>query len=139
MTERPRWGWTLALAALGTFLTALDIVVVSTALPTLRQELHASLADLEWTINGYNLVFAALMLTGAALGDRFGRRRMYVLGVTLFMLASAAAALSTSTGALIAARVVQGAGAALVLPLTVTLVAEIVPAARRAMAIGVLG
>jgi EmrB/QacA subfamily drug resistance transporter len=139
MTDRPRWGWTLVLAALGTFLTALDIVVVSTALPTLRADLHASLADLEWMINGYNLVFAALMLTGAALGDRFGRRRTYVAGVTLFTLASAAAALSSSTGALIAARVVQGAGAALVLPLTVTLVAEIVPPARRAVAIGVLG
>ncbi|MEV4517569.1 DHA2 family efflux MFS transporter permease subunit [Dactylosporangium sp. NPDC049525] len=139
MTDRPRWGWTLALAALGTFLTALDIVVVSIALPTLRQTLHASLADLEWTINSYNLVFAALMLTGAALGDRFGRRRMYVLGVALFTLASAAAALSTSTGTLIAARVVQGAGAAVVMPLTVTLVADVVPRARRAMAIGVLG
>jgi len=139
MTNRSDWGWTLALAAFGTFLTALDIVVVSTALPTLRTELHASLADLEWTINGYNLVFAALMLTGAALGDRFGRKRVYIAGVTLFTVASAAAALSSSALALIVTRLVQGAGAALVLPLTVTLVADIVPAARRAMAIGVLG
>jgi EmrB/QacA subfamily drug resistance transporter len=139
MTDRPRWGWTLALAALGTFLTALDIVVVSIALPTLRQELHASLADLEWTINSYNLAFASLILTGAALGDRFGRRRMFVLGVAVFTVASAAAAMSTSTGTLIAARVVQGAGAAIVMPLTITLVAHAVPRARRAMAIGVLG
>src|SRR5262249_23500553 len=98
------WGWTLVLAAFGTFLTALDIVVVSTALPTLRTHLHASLADLEWTINGYNLVFACLMLTGAALGDRFGRKRMYIIGVSVFTVASAAAALSGSTSELIAAR-----------------------------------
>jgi EmrB/QacA subfamily drug resistance transporter len=133
------WVWTLILAAFGAFLTALDIVVVSTALPTLRTHLHASLADLEWTINGYNLVFACLMLTGAALGDKLGRKRMYVLGVAIFTLASAAAALSTSAGALIATRAVQGVGAALISPLTVTLVAQAVPPARRAMAIGVLG
>jgi EmrB/QacA subfamily drug resistance transporter len=133
------WVWTLILAAFGAFLTALDIVVVSTALPTLRTHLHASLADLEWTINGYNLVFACLMLTGAALGDKFGRKRMYVVGVGIFTLASAAAALSTSAGALIATRAVQGVGAALLSPLTVTLVAQAVPPARRAMAIGVLG
>jgi EmrB/QacA subfamily drug resistance transporter len=138
-TATGRWGWTLALAALGTFLTALDIVVVSTALPTLRTHLHATLADLEWTINGYNLVFACLMLTGAALGDRFGRKRMYVLGVSIFTLASAAAALSSNTGELIVTRAIQGVGAAVVLPLTVTLVADVVPPARRAMAIGVLG
>ena len=74
--ESSRTVWTLVLASLGAFLTSLDVVVVSTALPTLRSDLHASLADLEWTINGYNLVFACLMLTGAALGDRFGRRRV---------------------------------------------------------------
>jgi EmrB/QacA subfamily drug resistance transporter len=134
-----RWGWALALASLGTFLTALDIVVVSTALPTLRSDLNASLADLEWTINGYNLVFACLMLTGAALGDRFGRKFMYVVGVSVFTLASAAAAVSSTTSELIAARVLQGVGAAVVLPLTVTLVANAIPPARRAMAIGVLG
>jgi len=134
-----RTGWTLALASLGTFLTTLDIVVVTTALPTLRSHFHASLATLEWTINAYNLVFAVCMLTGAALGDRFGRKRMYVAGVTVFTLSSAAAALSTTTGQLIAARIVQGAGAAMVLPLTMTLVADVFPPGKRAGAIGVLG
>ena len=132
-------GWTLALAALGTFLPTLDIVVVSTALPTLRIHLHAGLADLEWTINSYNLVFAVFMLTGAALGDRFGRKRLFVSGVVLFTLASLANALSTSSGELIAFRAVQGVGAAIILPLTVTLVADVVPVGRRATAIGVLG
>ncbi len=132
-------GWTLALAALGTFLPTLDIVVVSTALPTLRTHLHAGLADLEWTINSYNLVFAVFMLTGAALGDRFGRKRLFVSGVVLFTLASLADALSTSSGELIAFRAAQGVGAAVILPLTVTLVADVVPVGRRATAIGVLG
>jgi EmrB/QacA subfamily drug resistance transporter len=132
-------GWTLALAALGTFLPTLDIVVVSTALPTLRTHLHASLADLEWTINSYNLVFAVLMMTGAALGDRFGRKRLYVIGVSLFTLASMANAVSTTTSELIAFRAIQGVGAAIALPLTVTLVADVIPVRQRATAIGVLG
>ena len=76
--------WTLALAGLGAFMSALDVVVVATALPTMRTQLGASLADLEWTINAYNLALGCLMLTGAALGDRFGRRRMYVLGLVVF-------------------------------------------------------
>jgi len=107
-----RPGWTLVLAAFGAFITALDVVVVSTALPTLHAQLHAGLADLEWTINAYNLVFACFMLTAAALGDRFGRRRLYMLGLTVFVLASAAAAMSTTIGGLIVARSVQGLGAA---------------------------
>ncbi len=135
----PRRTWTLVLASLGVFLTSLDVVVVATALPTLRDELHASLADLEWTINAYNLVFACLMLTGAALGDRFGRRRTYVLGLLLFSAASAGAALSTTTGELIASRVLQGAGAAVVLPLTLTLISDAFPAAKRGTAIGIWG
>jgi EmrB/QacA subfamily drug resistance transporter len=139
-TARPvSAGWTLALAAIGTFLVALDIVVVSTALPTLRTHLHASLADLEWTINAYNLVFACFMLTGAALGDRFGRKRLYVTGVTLFTAASAACAMSTTNGELIGFRALQGFGAAIILPLTITMVAEVMPVEKRAMAIGVLG
>jgi EmrB/QacA subfamily drug resistance transporter len=132
-------GWTLALAAFGTFITALDVVVVSTALPTLRTHLHASLADLEWTINAYNLVFSCFMLTAAALGDRFGRKRMYLIGLTVFTLSSAAAALSTTTGGLISARCVQGLGAAVILPLTLTLVTDVFPAGKRAMVFGVLG
>jgi EmrB/QacA subfamily drug resistance transporter len=135
----PRTAWTLVLASLGAFLTSLDVVVVATALPTLREQLHASLADLEWTVNGYNLAFACLMLTGAALGDRFGRRRMYALGVAVFTLSSLACATADSASALIAARVVQGAGAAVVLPLTLTLISHAFPADRRGAAIGVWG
>ncbi|WP_143653661.1 MFS transporter [Streptosporangium subroseum] len=134
-----RTGWTLVLASIGTFITALDVVVVSTALPTLRAHLGASLSDLEWTINAYNLAFACLMLTGAALGDRFGRRRMYVLGLGLFTLASAACALSTSVDALIVARIVQGVGAAVVLPLTLTLISDAFPVEKRGAAIGIWG
>lgn len=131
--------WTVVLAGLGAFMAALDVVVVSTALPTLQARLGASLADLEWTINAYSLVFGALMLTGAALGDRFGRRRMYVLGLLIFVAGSAIAALATGTGMLIAARVVQGAGAAALVPLTLTLISDAFPAEKRGAAIGIWG
>lgn len=134
-----RRGWTLALAGLGAFLCSLDVVVVATALPTLRVRLGASLSDLEWTINAYNLAFACLMLTGSALGDRFGRRRMYVVGVGVFSLASAACALSSNADALVVARTVQGAGAAMVLPLTLTLISEAFPVEKRGVALGVWG
>jgi EmrB/QacA subfamily drug resistance transporter len=136
---RARPIWTMLLAPAGVFLTSLDIVVVATALPVVRTHLHASLADLEWTINAYNLVLACLLMTGAALGDRFGRRRMFVAGLVVFSLASAAAALSTTSGELIMARVVQGAGAAVVMPLTLTLIIDAFPAARRGVAIGIWG
>ena len=129
--------WTLILASLGAFITALDVVVVATALPALQKDLGASLSDLEWTINAYNLAFACLILTGSALGDRFGRRRMFILGLAVFTLASAAAALSTGSGELIAARVAQGCGAAVILPLSLTLVRAAFPPERRGMAIGV--
>jgi EmrB/QacA subfamily drug resistance transporter len=115
------------------------VVVVATALPTLRTHLGASLSDLEWTINAYNLAFACLMLTGSAMGDRFGRRRMYVLGLGAFSLASAACALSASAEALIVARVIQGVGAAVVLPLTLTLISDAFPAEKRGVAIGMWG
>src|SRR5436305_2609312 len=96
-----RKAWTLILASLGLFMVALDTFVVTTALPVLRVDLGASLSDLEWTVNAYNLSFACLLLTGAALGDRFGRRRMFTLGLVLFTAASAAAALSPSVTVLI--------------------------------------
>ncbi|WP_210586354.1 MFS transporter [Streptomyces sp. GESEQ-35] len=131
--------WTVILAGLGALLCSLDVVVVATALPALRADFGASLSQLEWTINAYNLVFACLTLTGAALGDRFGRRRMYVAGLALFTLASAAAALASGPGQLITARVVQGAGAAVLLPLTLTLISEAFPAEKRGVAIGVWG
>ena len=137
--QPPRSAWTVALAGLGAFMAALDVVVVSTALPTLQHRLGASLADLEWTINAYSLVFGALMLTGAALGDRFGRRRMYVLGLMTFVAGSAFAAMSSGAGMLIAARVVQGAGAAVLVPLTLTLISDAFPAEKRGAAIGLWG
>ncbi|MCD9877477.1 MFS transporter [Streptomyces guryensis] len=134
-----RRGWTVVLAGLGALLCSLDVVVVATALPALRADFGASLSDLEWTINAYNLVFACLTLTGAALGDRFGRRRMYVAGLAVFTLGSAASALAGGPGQLIGARMVQGAGAAVLLPLTLTLISEAFPAEKRGVAIGVWG
>lgn len=135
----PRRAWTLVLASLGVFMTALDTLVVTTALPVLRVSLHGSLSDLEWTVNAYNLCFACSLLTGAALGDRFGRRRMFCVGLGVFTAASAAAAMAPTVGALIAARAVQGTGAAMVMPLTLTLISEAFPAAKRGMAIGLWG
>ncbi|MBV9810125.1 MAG: MFS transporter [Solirubrobacterales bacterium] len=129
--------WTLVLAGLGLFMAALDNLVVATALPVLKAQFHASLASLEWTVNAYVLSFACLLMTGTALGDRFGRRRIYALGIAIFTAASAAAALAPSVGALIIARVAQGAGAALVFPLTLTLISEAFPEEKRGGAIGV--
>jgi len=138
-TARPRVAATLILASVGAFVTSLDVVVVSTALPSLRAHLGASLSDLEWTINAYNLAFASLMLTGAALGDRFGRKKLYVTGLLLFTASSIACATAGSAGALIAARTVQGAGAAIVLPVSLTLISEAFPLEKRGAAIGIWG
>ncbi|WP_460358241.1 MFS transporter [Actinoallomurus acanthiterrae] len=132
-------GWTLVLASLGVFMTALDTLVVANSLPALRESLNANLSDLEWTVNAYNLAFAVALLTGAALGDRYGRKRMYVIGLGGFTIASAAAALSPSVGALITARGVQGAAAAIVMPMTLTLISEAFPAEKRGAAIGLWG
>jgi EmrB/QacA subfamily drug resistance transporter len=117
----------------------LDSLVVTTALPVLRTSLSAAIPDLEWTVNAYNLSFACLLLTGAALGDRFGRRRMLCVGLAAFTAASAAAALSPSIAVLIAARAVQGMGGSLVMPLSLTLVSEAFPGDKRSWAIGVWG
>jgi EmrB/QacA subfamily drug resistance transporter len=135
----PNTAWTLVLASLGVFMTALDTLVVANSLPALRQSLHANLSDLEWTVNAYNLAFAVALLTGAALGDRYGRKRMYWIGLLGFTIASAAAALSPSVGSLIAARGVQGLAAAVVMPMTLTLISEAFPAAKRGAAIGLWG
>jgi EmrB/QacA subfamily drug resistance transporter len=139
ISHQPHKVWTIVLASLGVFMTALDTLVVTTSLPVLRVDLHASLASLEWTVNAYNLAFACFLLTGAALGDRFGRRRMYALGLLLFTAASAAAAVSPSAAALVGARAVQGAGAAIVMPLTLTLISEAFPVEKRGAAIGLWG
>src|ERR687893_1259267 len=105
--------WVLALASVASLIVALDTLVVSTALSTIRLDLGASIAELEWTVNAYNLSFAVLLMTGAALGDRFGRKRLFALGIAIFTASSAACALAPDVGTLIAARAVQGAGAAL--------------------------
>ena len=131
--------WTLAITSLALFMVSLDNLVVTTALPVIRHELHASISQLEWTVNAYTLTFAVLLLTGAALGDRFGRRRMFVLGMLLFTGASAAAALSTSADALNLARALQGVGGAIVTPLTLTILSAAVPAERRGLALGIWG
>ncbi|MFC7617142.1 MFS transporter [Actinokineospora soli] len=129
--------WVLGLASLASFMMALDSLVVSTALTTIRQDLSASVESLEWTVTAYNLAFAVLLLTGAALGDRFGRKRVFVIGLAVFTAASAACALSPGIGALIAARVAQGVGAAMVLPLSLTLISAAFPPQRRGKAMGV--
>ncbi len=137
MSGSRRNGWTLAIVSVALFMVVLDNLVVSVALPTIHHDLGASIQVLEWTVNAYVLAYAVLLLTGAALGDRFGRKRMFIAGMSLFTAASAAAALAASTGLLVAARAVQGTGAAMVTPLTLTLLAEAFPAERRGMAIGV--
>src|SRR6201989_1818469 len=129
--------WTLAIFSIGLFMVVLDNLVVSVALPSIRRELGASIQSLEWTVNAYVLSYAVLLLTGAALGDRFGRRRMFAAGIGLFTLSSAAAALAGSADLLIGARALQGVGAAIATPLTLTLLAEAFPRERRGVAIGI--
>jgi EmrB/QacA subfamily drug resistance transporter len=131
--------WTLGITSLALFMVSLDNLVVTTALPVIRRQLHASVSQLEWTVNAYTLTFAVLLLTGAALGDRFGRRRLFALGLLLFTGASAFAALSTSADTLDVARALQGVGGAIVAPLTLTILAAGVPAERRGLALGIWG
>ena len=129
-------GWVIALTGIGSLMAALDTLVVSTALSTIRVDLGASVEQLEWTVNAYNLSFAVLLITAAAVGDRFGRRRLYAAGLGLFVAASAACALAPDIGWLIAARAVQGAGAALLLTLGLALLSAAFPPERRGAAIG---
>jgi EmrB/QacA subfamily drug resistance transporter len=136
-TTSSQRGWTLAIVAIALFMTALDNLVVGVALPSIRVDLGGSIESLEWTVNAYTLAFAVLLITGAALGDRFGRKRMFVVGLSIFTGASALAAVAPSVEALIAARAVQGLGAAIVLPLTLTLLSEAFPAERRGAALGI--
>lgn len=130
-------GWTLAIVSVGLFMVVLDNLVVSVALPSIHRELGASIQALEWTVNAYVLAYAVLLLTGSALGDRFGRKRMFLAGISLFTAASAAAALAPSIGTLILARAIQGLGAAIATPLTLTLLADAFPPDRRGVAIGI--
>ena len=131
--------WTFAITSVAVFMTTLDNLVVTTAIPVIRRDLHAGINGLEWTVNAYTLVFAVLLLTGAALGDRLGRRRMFAVGLAIFTAASAAAALAPSIGALDAARAVQGLGGAIITPLTLTILSSAVPANRRGLALGAWG
>jgi EmrB/QacA subfamily drug resistance transporter len=134
--KRTATGWVVALTAIGSLMAALDTLVVSTSLSTIRLDLGASIEDLEWTVNAYNLSFAVLLIPAAALGDRYGRRKLYAGGLALFAAASAACALSPDVGWLIAARAIQGAGAALVLTLGLTLLSAAFPPEKRGTAIG---
>src|SRR3954463_12474174 len=135
MTHR---NWVLALAAVASFMVALDTLVVSTALTTIRADLEASVEQLEWTVNAYNLSFAVLLMPASALGDRFGRRLIFTGGIALFSLASAACALAPDAATLIVARTIQGIGAAAVMPLALTLVSAAFPPEKRGSAMGAL-
>ncbi|MFD5699529.1 MFS transporter [Streptomyces lasiicapitis] len=131
--------WALVITSVAGFMAALDNLVVTTALPSIRKDLGGHLEDLEWTVSAYTLTFAVLLMFGAALGDRFGRRKLFGIGLAIFTGASAAAALAPGINELIAARAVQGVGAAIMMPLTLTLLTAAVPAAKRGMVFGIWG
>ena len=131
--------WTFVITSVALFMVTLDNLVVTTAIPVIREDLGASLESLEWTVNAYTLTFAVLLLTGAALGDRFGRRRTFSVGVGIFTAGSVAAALAPSIGMLNLARAVQGLGGAIVLPLTLTILSAAVPPNKRGLALGAWG
>src|ERR1043166_3677780 len=139
MSSRAATIWTFAITSVALFMTTLDNLVVTTALPVIRKDLGAGIEGLEWTVNAYTLTFAVLLITGAALGDRFGRRRLFAIGLGLFTLASAAAALAPSIDVLIVARAVQGIGGAIVTPLTLTILSAAVPVERRGLVLGAWG
>ena len=139
MSQRALTLWTFVVTSVAVFMVSLDNLVVTTALPVIKADLGASLSGLEWTVNAYTLTFAVLLLTGAALGDRFGRKRMFLVGLALFTAGSAAAALAPSIEWLITARALQGVGGAIVTPLTLTILSAAVPPARRGMALGIWG
>ncbi|TFG66420.1 MAG: MFS transporter, partial [Thermomicrobiales bacterium] len=136
---RPNALWTFIVTSIALFMVALDNLVVVTALPVIKADLGASLADLQWMVNAYTLTFAVLLITGAALGDRFGRKRVFLIGMGIFVGGSALAALAPSTETLILARAIQGVGAAIVTPLTLTILSAAMPAERRAVALGAWG
>ena len=127
----------LVLSSIASLMVALDVTVVSTALEPIRRDFGASIDELEWTVNAYSLSFAVLLITGSALGDRFGRRRLFAAGLGLFVAASAACALAPNVGLLIAARAVQGAGGAMIAPLSLSLLSAAFPPERRGWAMGI--
>jgi EmrB/QacA subfamily drug resistance transporter len=136
---KPRLGWILALTSAAYFMVVLDSSVLITALPRMQRDLHVGLSSLQWTFNAYGIAFAAGIITAAALGDRFGRRRLFNCGVALFTVASAACALAPNAGELIAARTLQGVAGAVVLPLSMTILTTAFPAEKRGMIVGVYG
>ncbi len=139
-SQRPlRLGWVLGLTSAAYFMVVLDALVVITALPRMQRDLHVGLAALQWTVNSYGIAFAAGIITAAALGDRLGRRRVFIVGLALFTLASAACAVAPNASALIAARAVQGFGGAAVLPLSLTILTGAFPAHRRGTIVGIYG
>src|ERR1041384_8869184 len=131
-----RW-WTLAAMCFALFMLMLDNTVVNVALPAIQKDLGASISGLEWTVNAYTLTFAVLLVTGGRLGDIFGRRRMFLFGVVVFALASATIGFAPSDGWLVASRAVQGIGAALMMPGTLSIITNAFPPAERGRAIGI--
>jgi EmrB/QacA subfamily drug resistance transporter len=131
--------WTLALTSIAFFMVSLDSLVVITALPAMQRDLGSSLATLEWSINAYTLAFAAGIITAAALGDRLGRRRVFTAGLVLFTAASGACALAPTAELLVAARTAQGVAAAMVMPLSLTILTAAFPRERRGAIIGIWG
>ncbi|SDT66686.1 DHA2 family efflux MFS transporter permease subunit [Jiangella sp. DSM 45060] len=137
MSSRSHRAWVLALTSVASLMVALDTLIVTVALSTIRDDLGATLEELEWTVNAYNVSLAVLLLTGSALGDRYGRRRMFAVGLVAFTASSTACALAPGVGWLIAARIAQGAGAALLMPLSLALLSAAFPAERRGRALGI--
>ena len=133
--ENAKW-WTLAAMCFALFMIMLDNTVMNVALPSIQSDLHASISSLEWVVNGYSLSFAVLLATGGRLGDILGRRRMFMTGVVLFAISSATAGLAPSTTALVASRITQGVGAALMMPATLSIITNAFPPAERGRAIG---
>ena len=131
--------WAVIITGMALFMASLDNLVVSTALPVIRVHLHTGLSGLEWTVNAYTLTFAVLLLSAAAIGERLGRRRVFVAGIALFTAASALAALAPTIGILVFARALQGAGGAMIMPLSLTLLSQAVRPERRAAALGAWG
>jgi EmrB/QacA subfamily drug resistance transporter len=142
MTHKPansHLGWVMALTSTAYFMVVLDSVVVITALPRMQRDLHVSLGSLQWTLNAYGIAFAAGIITAAALGDRFGRRKLFTIGLALFTVASVACALAPDLSGLIVARTLQGLGGAIVLPLSLTILTAAFPIERRGMIVGIYG
>src|SRR3954464_13023385 len=129
--EQHRKWWTLGAVSFGLFMIMLDNTIVNVALPTIQDDLHLKTSELEWIVTGYALTFGALMLTGGKLADLFGRRRIFVVGLTIFTLASLACGLAGSPNVLIGARVVQGVGAALMNPATLSIITVTFPPHQR--------